>query len=77
MHRWVSRVTVASMLNTCTGPSSAAAELGELDMDAVEVELATLDAHINAAMHRRLELIRLIEASGRWAEQGQSRALIG
>ncbi|MGE0786637.1 MAG: DUF222 domain-containing protein [Sandaracinaceae bacterium] len=41
-----------------------------VDMDAVEAELATLEATINSAMHRRLQLIRLIDESGRWAHQG-------
>ncbi|MGE0785689.1 MAG: DUF222 domain-containing protein [Sandaracinaceae bacterium] len=41
-------------------------------MDAVEAELATLEATINSAIHRRLELIRLIDESGHWAEQGST-----
>ncbi|MGE3635493.1 MAG: DUF222 domain-containing protein, partial [Sandaracinaceae bacterium] len=54
------------MLNTCPGIERAPAP----DMDAVEAELARLEASINSAIHRRLELIRLIDESGRWAHQG-------
>ena len=58
------------MRNGCAGYYSASSYFMGVDMDAAEAELATLDAHINAAIHRRLELIRLIDASGRWATQG-------
>ncbi|MBX3271119.1 MAG: DUF222 domain-containing protein [Sandaracinaceae bacterium] len=58
------------MLNACTASDSFDPCFMGVDMDAAEAELATLDAHINAAIHRRLELIRLIDASGRWAERG-------
>ncbi|MGE0791566.1 MAG: DUF222 domain-containing protein [Sandaracinaceae bacterium] len=54
------------MLNASPVPSDSA----PVDMDAVEAELATLEASINSAIHRRLELIRLIDESGRWAHQG-------
>jgi hypothetical protein len=58
------------MLNACTASAAESTYFEGHDMDAVEAELATLDAHINAAIHRRLELIRLIDASGRWHQQG-------
>ncbi|MBZ0119882.1 MAG: 13E12 repeat family protein, partial [Sandaracinaceae bacterium] len=41
-----------------------------LDSAALEAELATLSAHIDAATHRQLTLIRLVDESGLWAHQG-------
>src|SRR5690606_17122969 len=35
-----------------------------------ESELATLTAHLDAATHRQLTLIRIIDVSERWAKQG-------
>ncbi len=40
------------------------------DLDAAERELAELSSHLDAATHRQLELIRLIDVSGRWHAQG-------
>ncbi|MGE0788052.1 MAG: DUF222 domain-containing protein [Sandaracinaceae bacterium] len=54
------------MLNACAATTNAQ----PIDMDAVEAELATLEATINSAIHRRLELIRLIDESGHWGRQG-------
>ncbi|MGE0785528.1 MAG: DUF222 domain-containing protein [Sandaracinaceae bacterium] len=56
------------MLNAC----AAVPEAAPIDMGAVEAELATLEATINSAIHRRLELIRLIDESGHWAQQGST-----
>src|SRR5690606_6977434 len=44
-----------------------------LDEDSLaerESELATLTAHLDAATHRQLTLIRIIDVSERWAKQG-------
>jgi hypothetical protein len=49
------------MLNTCAAPP---------DPEAAEHELATLSSHLDAATHRQLELIRVIDETGHWHAQG-------
>ena len=44
--------------------------LDEAELDAKEVELAELSAHLDAATHRQLTLIRVMDVSERWAKRG-------
>jgi hypothetical protein len=44
--------------------------LDESELDAREVELAELSAHLDAATHRQLTLIRIMDVSERWAKRG-------
>ena len=44
--------------------------LDEEELDAKEVELAELSAHLDAATHRQLTLIRIMDLSERWARRG-------
>ncbi|MBZ0115572.1 MAG: 13E12 repeat family protein, partial [Sandaracinaceae bacterium] len=41
-----------------------------LDLEAIEAELATLSAHLDAGAHRQPTLIRLVDESGLWHAQG-------
>ncbi|MCC6872893.1 MAG: DUF222 domain-containing protein, partial [Sandaracinaceae bacterium] len=55
--------------STMTMPPIAL-ETDALDPDAIEAELATLSAHLDAATHRQLTLIRLVDELGLWHAQG-------
>ena len=44
--------------------------LDEAALDAKEVELAEVSAHLDAATHRQLTLIRIMDVTERWAKRG-------
>lgn len=52
----------------CTPPAASLPDGATLD--ATEAELAELSAHLDAATHRQLTLIRILDASEHWARRG-------